>query len=186
VSSCSDEQRPEQADLSVEDARRVLAGSFSSPDTGAPLGAQPPGGSGGGASASADAGAAAASASTLRKIYQGECEEPGRVQWGFLTYVANTPGDSEVVFRLRSAPTSEALEHASFRELIRASSALGTRLCAVTGPAPCPIDLFVALDGAPLVYQPFSELELALEPSSTDGAMPSVEEWKLTYSCTFQ
>jgi hypothetical protein len=164
----------------------VLAGSFSPLDGGAPL--APPNGGGAGSPA-VDAGGGAPSDArpvTSSETYHGECEDPAVVQWGFLTYEATTPGDSEVAFRIRSAPTNDALGRARFRDLIRASSALGTRRCEVTGPAPCPVDLFVALDGAPLVHYPFAELELVLEPSSLDGAMPSVQEWKLTYSCALQ
>jgi hypothetical protein len=187
LGGCADDPRPERAaDLSVDDARRVLAGSFALPDAGAP--AHPAGGAGGAAASSIalDAGGAPSSTPvTVRNTYAGECEDPGLVQWGFLTYDASTPGDSSIAFRIRSAPSRQALERATFRELITASAALGTERCRVTGPAPCPIDLFLAFGGAPLAHHPFAELELELRPSSGDGALPAVEEWKLNYSCTF-
>jgi hypothetical protein len=183
LSACSGESRPPQANLAVDDSR-VLTGFFSPPEDAAPHDAPNAGDAG-----TADAGAAASNGGrpvTTTNTYHGECVDPGVVQWGFLTYEATTPGDSEIAFRIRSAPTSDALARAKYRDLIRASSALGTRRCAVTGPAPCPVDLYVELDGAPLVHYPFAELEVVLRPSSIDGAMPSLQEWKLTYSCAFQ
>jgi hypothetical protein len=167
----------------------MLSGSFGLPDGGAPVAGHSPGGAGGsgaGVSTPSDAGIAPAAPVTVRTPYSGECEDPGRVQWGFLTYEASTPGDSNIAFRFRSAATSDALQRATFRDLITASAALGTERCRVTGPAPCPIDLFDALGGAPLAHHPSAELELVLNPSSVDAALPVVREWKLTYSCSFQ
>ena len=138
-----------------------------------------------GASAvSADAGDRGVQPIRSSEIYHGECVASGLVQWGFLTFVASTPGDSSIVFRLRSAPSVGALESARFIELITASTALGTRRCTVSGPAPCPIDLFEVLGGAPLAHHPYAELEITLNPAA-DGVMPSVDEWLLNYSCTF-
>jgi hypothetical protein len=174
---------------------RVLTGSIGvlAADAGAAPGAGAGGGSGstGGAS-----GAGATSSGTtveetasgglrLHQIYQGTCEPPSLVQWGFFTYRALTPGDSSIRFAVRSAPTEADLGRATSFDLLTASTALGTARCAFTGPAPCPLDLFVVLGGAPLVHHPIAELAVLLTPASGDGAMPSVEQWSLNYSCTF-
>jgi hypothetical protein len=191
LGACADPQRPEQlSDLSVDDASRVLAGAFASPDGGLASAVHSAGGAGGSTAATStaqDGGIAPPSTpATVHNEYSGECEDPGRVQWGFLTYEASTPGDSSIAFRIRSAPSSDALERARFRDLITASAALGTEHCRVTGPTPCPVDLFLALGGSPLAHHPFAELELLLRPSSIDGALPVVQNWNLTYSCSFQ
>ena len=112
---CRDEARPpppEQAPL--ENARRVSSARF-----GRGLDAGAPG-------VAADAGGGGAEAVRSSEIYHGECDSPGVVQWGFLTFDTSTPDDSSIVFRLRTAPSVAALESARFIELITASTALGT------------------------------------------------------------
>jgi hypothetical protein len=121
---------------------------------------------------------------TLRQTYEAICDG-ATVQWGFFTYRATTPGDSSIRFRVRTAPKEAQLPAAAFLELTTASAALGTDRCAFTGPAPCPIDMFERLGGAPLVHHPLSELEVLLNPASADGRLPKVDQWQLNYSCTF-
>jgi hypothetical protein len=227
--ACTEHERPERlADVSTEDARRVVTGSFRAPtgtgisggasggasgcgSSGAPCGGATgldagsnamtgsgPMGSGssstGGASGStgavAGSGSGPASNGTsdgpisVRQSYAASCED-STVQWGFFTYAATTPGDSSIRMRVRTAPTEDGLQSARFLDLLTASTALGTARCTFTGPAPCPIDLFEVLGGAPLVHHPLSELEVVLTPSSIDQRMPTVDDWQLDYSCTF-
>jgi hypothetical protein len=171
--ACREEARPAPLeDPPLQEARHVTSGAFRpAPDAGP-------------SESAVDGGDPGLRATRSSEIYHGECPDPGLVQWGFLTFVAATPADSSIQFRLRSAPSQAALESARYIDLITASTALGTRRCSVSGPAPCPIDLFDVLGGAPLAHHPFSELEITLNPSG-DGSMPSVEEWKVSYSCTF-
>jgi hypothetical protein len=185
---CSERERPAPiADPRGDDGERAVSGSFRAP------------GSGGGASTARDAGSTDAGASsagiggaastesgplTLQQTYRGTCEGAS-VQWGFFTFDAATPSDSSVLFRLRTAAAEAELARASFVDLLTASAALGTERCAFTGPAPCPIDLYEVLDGAPLAHHPFAQLQVLLRPASDDGRMPAVQEWQLTYSCTF-
>jgi hypothetical protein len=207
---CTEQERPNRvADVSVGDARRVLTGSFVVPSPDADAGAGAATGTGGASSCSgaatpcmpSSAGASGSGADvtggdttpatgtasdgtrTLRQTYEAVCED-STVQWGFLTYRATTPGDSSIHFRLRTAPTEDQLTEAEYIDLVTASSALGTERCTFTGPAPCPIDLFVVLGGAPLAHHPLSELEVVLTPASADGNLPTVDEWNLNYSCT--
>jgi hypothetical protein len=121
---------------------------------------------------------------TLRQTYEAICDG-ATVQWGFFTYRATTPGDSSVGFRVRTAPREAQLRAADYFALATASAALGTERCAFTGPSPCPIDLFDLLGGAPLAHHPLSELEVVLNPASSDRRVPAVEQWQLNYSCTF-
>jgi hypothetical protein len=86
---------------------------------------------------------------------------------------------------LRTAASEAGLESGYFVDLVTASAALGTERCGFTGPAPCPIDLYEVLGGAPLAHEPFAQLHVLLSPTSGDGRLPAVEAWQLTYSCTF-
>jgi hypothetical protein len=208
---CSEQERPDRvADPDLDDARRVLSGSFSAPaaDAGANRGVGGSGAAGsagasscssGAAACAATAGAAGSSAGsastgtvggatsdspvTLRQTYEAVCAA-STVQWGFFTYGSTTPGDSSISFRVRTAPTETQLPDAEYIDLLTASAALGTELCTFTGPAPCPVDLFVVLGGAPRAHHPFSELQVVLNPASSDDRMPTVDEWQLNYSCT--
>lgn len=225
--ACTERKRPGRlSDVSAEDSRQVLTGSFRAPTGDAAAGDGPAGGGGAsgcddasspcggeldagataasstgagstgagstGAGSAGAAGAASGSAPaetsdhpiTARETYAAVCED-STVQWGFFIYRATTPGDSSIRMRVRTAPTEDQLQSATFLELANASTVLGTALCSFTGPAPCPIDLFDRLGGAPLAHHPLSELEIVLTPSSTDQRLPTVEEWQLDYSCTF-
>jgi hypothetical protein len=197
VSSCAERERPGMiADLQIEAAEGTVSGSFRAPagpsgsapgSSGDVAGAGAEGQVDGGVADSTDAGAASATTQgsvTLEQSYQGTCEG-STVQWGFFTYRTQTPGDSSIGFRVRTAPTEVALAHETYRDLITASVALGTVRCNFTGPARCPLDLYELLGGAPLAHHPFAQLEVLFNPDSEDGRMPSVEEWQLTFSCTF-
>lgn len=152
------------------------AGSTGTGSTGAGAGSGPTG-SGSGSNGTSDR------PLTARQSYAAFCED-STVQWGFFIYGARTPGDSSIRMRVRTAPTEDGLRSATFFDLATASTALGTARCTFTGPAPCPIDLFEVLGGAPLVHHPLSELEVLLTPSSIDQRMPTVDAWQLDYSCT--
>jgi hypothetical protein len=189
---CSERARPGRIADPRDGAERSLSGSFMPPPPGASAGAGgvvPPvldgglaePGSGG---AAGDAGSAASGSAALQQVYEGSCDG-STVQWGFFTFEAATPGDSSIIFRLRTAASEDELASGTFIELLTASTALGTDRCGFTGPAPCPIDLYEVLGGAPLAHHPFAQLAVLLSPTSDDGSMPSVKEWQLTYSCTF-
>lgn len=199
---CSERERPGFiADPQGGGDQRTVSGSFRAPAAGGSAGqagaasaptsdggtARPSGsgGEGAGVAGSGGEGSDAASAPlALQQNYEGTCDG-STVQWGFFTYDAATPGDSSIGFRVRTAPTEAELENATYIELVTASTALRTAQCSFTGPAPCPIDLYDALDGPPLAHHPFAQLQVLLSPDSADGRMPAVEEWQLTFSCTF-
>ena len=194
ASGCRESERPGFiADPDGQDAPRTLSGSFRAPsdgDAGAG-GASSESASDGGTLGAAGSGAAGAAAgggasgpATLQQIYEGSCDG-STVQWGFFTYEATTPGDSSIAFRMRTAPVEAGLAAAKYLDLLTASAALGTERCSFTGPAPCPVDVYAALDGAPLAHHPFAQIEVLLTPDGADGRLPTVEEWQLTFSCTF-
>jgi hypothetical protein len=120
---------------------------------------------------------------TLTEEYTGECNGDGVVQWGFFTYEATTPGDSHIEFRVRTAATREELGRTSWTDLITAQAAPDTQVCSFFGPAPCPIDLYAVLEGAPRAHHAFAELRVILTPTSDGTAVPSVQSWNLNFSC---
>lgn len=195
--ACGRSDRPALlSDLTLDGARRFVGGRFgaAAPDAGAANVSADGGLAGADASAghpigsSGSAGSPAptsATAITQSQIYEAKCGAASMVQWGFVTYAASTPGDSFIEFRLRAAAGEAELEAARFVELIRASTALGTSRCALTGPAPdCPVDLFVRLGGAPLAHLPLLQVEAVLHPATADQRLPGVAEWRMDYSCT--
>jgi hypothetical protein len=124
-------------------------------------------------------------AAVLQEVYESECAEDTRVQWGFLTYNATTPGNSNVVFKIRTAPTEAELTSATWIDLARAQASPDTQVCGFGGPAPCPIDLYTALGGSPAAHHPFAEVQVVLNPTG-DGKQPStIQGWQLNYSCPF-
>ena len=206
--SCKEQDRPDRlSDLASDQAPRTFYGSFHAPTPDAGAASNGQGGTSGNGGSAGETGGTSGSgtdpdctegadacASTdedtetrpiaTREIYEGACEADLLVQWGFMTYEATTPGDSSITFRVRAAPSRAELGQAAFIDLITASEALGTTQCTFAGPAPCPIDLFVAFDGAPLAHYPVTQIEAVLSPPSGDLPMPSVGRWQMTYSCT--
>jgi hypothetical protein len=175
------------ADPQGDDSERVVSGSFTAPRPGSSGAGGSPSLSDGGIADPAGAGGVSSTGSgpvTQQQSYVGSCDG-ATVQWGFFTFQALTPGDASIRFRLRTAAVEAELSSSAFVDLLTASAALGTQRCGFTGPAPCPIDLYDALGGAPLAHHAFAQLEVRLSPASEDDRMPAVEEWQLTYSCTF-
>ncbi len=186
---CSERERPGMiADPQGNDADRTVSGSFRAPgrgSNGGAGGALQPGSDGGIVDGMGGGGSTGSGPVTQQELYEGSCEG-ATVQWGFFTFLqAATPGDSSILFRLRTAASEAELARGAFVDLLIASAALGTDRCGFTGPAPCPIDLYDALGGSPLAHHPFAQLDVRLSPASEDGRMPTVEQWQLTYSCTF-
>jgi hypothetical protein len=101
-------------------------------------------------------------------------------QWDFLRYDAVTPGDSQVLFEVRTAPT-EAELGGSFTSVATAHAVpTDTQRCEISPPG-CPINLFSALD-TPAYRQRYLELQITLIPG-TNGEAPMLRDWKLQYSC---
>jgi len=186
--ACTERERPGMiADPQGDDSERVVSGSFTAPRPGSSGAGGSPSLSDGGIADPAGAGGVGSTGSgpvTQQQSYVGSCDG-ATVQWGFFTFDADTPSDSSIRFRLRMAAVEAELASAVFLDLLTASAARGTDRCGFTGPAPCPIDLYVVLGGAPLAHHPFAQLEVLLTPASADGRMPVVDDWQLTYSCTF-
>jgi hypothetical protein len=125
-------------------------------------------------------------AQTITEVYTGECDAGSGPQWGFLTYNTTIPGDSSVRFQMRTANTLTDLSMASWMDL--AVVPPDPAVCTRTGPGPeCPIDLYrelsqnlTALTNTRLRYV---ELGVTLNPTSNSRFSPTLNDWKITYSC---
>jgi hypothetical protein len=121
---------------------------------------------------------------TYTEVYQAVCPDGKGPLWGYLAFETTTPGDSNVSFKIRTAGTESALASASYVDLREAHATPDdTQLCAISGPAPCPIALYPALGGAPAARYSYLELALVLNPSSDGISGPTVKSWQITYSC---
>jgi hypothetical protein len=115
------------------------------------------------------------------QIYDGVCPAGQGTQWGYLAYDTDTPGDSSVVFRARTAATQADLASVAWTTLATAQGA--TPDCLMSGPAPCPVDVTNKLGGGLAARSRFLELQLVLNPTSSRTIPPTVHDWDLTYSC---
>ena len=122
---------------------------------------------------------------TYQELYAPSCAPGQQVQWGFFAYDTVTPGDSNVVFQVRTAATQAGLASAPLTTVATAKATPNTQVCPMGGPAPCPIDLFTALGGLPKAQQPFLELVYTLNPTTGNTLPPTVQSWEITYSCPF-
>ncbi|MBW2459145.1 MAG: hypothetical protein JRI68_31900, partial [Deltaproteobacteria bacterium] len=123
--------------------------------------------------------------SEYTEVYEAECPAGTSVQWGFAAYDATTPPDSAIVFEARTAATEGELGAATWASVATAeSSPTDTQKCQLSGPAPCPLDLWTILGGPPLVHLDVLELKATLVPGGpNDSITPSLNSWQVTYSC---
>lgn len=119
--------------------------------------------------------------STYTQKYEGVCPAGKAPQWGYLAYDTVTPGDSYVEFRVHTSDDDVTYGALSLPTTAKASP--NTQVCAMGGPAPCPVDLFTALGGVPAARDRYLELEMKVYPTSDTNQTPSVNNWQVTYSC---
>jgi hypothetical protein len=117
----------------------------------------------------------------VRQTYEAQCPPGTKPQWGFMAYDTTTPGTSTVQFRARTATTQAGLASATFTAVATAQAAPNTQVCPMSGPAPCPRDLYTTL-GTPDAKYPWLELEAILTPNPVSVA-PTLNDWQITYSC---
>lgn len=121
---------------------------------------------------------------TFKEVYAPPaCPQGQQIQWGFFAYDTTTPGDSNVLFQARTATTQAGLASAPLVTLGTAKATPNTQVCAMGGPAPCPIDIFNALGGLPEARYPFLELVYTINPTSDQSNTATVHNWEITYSC---
>jgi hypothetical protein len=117
-----------------------------------------------------------------RQTYDGVCPAGGKTQWSFLAYDTSTPGDSSVRFRARTADTEAGLVAASFVDLATAQASPDTQRCQLSGPVPCPVDLFQLL-GADAAWMRYLQLEATVRPTTDQRSTATLNAWQITYSC---
>ena len=118
------------------------------------------------------------------QTYESDCPAGSKVIWGYFTYSSVTPGDSSVDFEVRTADTTAALPAATLYPAATAHAApTNTQVCAMGGPAPCPIALYPTLNELPDARNDVLELIMTLHPTSDGLTAPTVYNWEITYSC---
>lgn len=124
---------------------------------------------------------------THTEVYQAQCPQGSKVQWGLLRWNTTTPSDSNVQFTVRTAETAADLAAAMPHSAGTAQAApTNTQVCDTSGPAPmCPVDLYNALGGLPEARQDFLELTMTLNPAADQVTAPTVHDWEITYSCPY-
>jgi hypothetical protein len=120
---------------------------------------------------------------TTSQIYQAVCPtKDGAPQWGHFIFNTSTPSDSNVVFRMRTAGTEALLASQAFKTVATAArTPTDTQVCAMSGPAPCPINLYTLLSSAS--QSPILELSMTLTPTSDKSQTATIQDWGITFSC---
>lgn len=116
---------------------------------------------------------------TTTQTYQATCPAGSKPQWGFFAYDTTTPGSSTVTFDARTATTQAGLASATYKAIATAQSTPNTQVCPLTGPSPCPKDLYTIL-GIPDAQQQWLELKIGMNGT---GGTPVLNSWQITYSC---
>lgn len=117
------------------------------------------------------------------ETYSAECRFDQNPQWGFLSIDSTTPGDSSITLRARTAESEADLATAEYVDIAVLSTANGNSLCSAPTVTGCPIDMYEALDGAPLAHHAYVQVEVTMTPTSDKSQLPTVDEWSLSYSC---
>ncbi len=120
---------------------------------------------------------------TYTQTYQATCPSGTLPQWGYLAYDSTTPSDSNILFQVRTAADQPSLTSASYVSAATAqASPVNTQVCPMSGPSPCPVDLYSKLGKFNAINQ-YLELQITLNPTSDGSQAPTVNNWQITYSC---
>jgi hypothetical protein len=120
---------------------------------------------------------------TYTERYHAVCPDGARPQWGFFAYETETPADSKIEFSVRAAPTEEELADATPELWATAAAESTSEVCSMSGPEPCPIDMFEHLAGYPAAHFAWLDLEVKLIPATSGAESPVLLDWRFTYSC---
>ena len=119
-----------------------------------------------------DAGADAAAVFT--RDFEGICAQGKVAVWRFFDFQTHTPGDSSLVFRVRSATTQAGLDAAKSVEL---ATVTGPDITAWTG-----VDVDTKLATIGQKSQRFLRLSVTFT-SATDGTPPVLVHFRQQYDC---
>jgi hypothetical protein len=115
----------------------------------------------------------------FKQTYEAKCTFDQSPQWGFIGWDATQPANTSIKFKVRTAETLAGLTNAAFIDI--ASVPTDPAVCPLSGPAPCPKDMYATL-GVPAVHHPYLELEV--DTIAYQSSAPTVNDFKITYSCT--
>jgi hypothetical protein len=127
---------------------------------------------------------------TYTQTYASSCPAGTHTQWAFLSYNTTTPSDasgsSDVQFQVQTAPVlvdGGVGTPTSWVTVANTPSSGDPAVCPMSGPSPCPKDLFAALGGAPGATNQDLTLQVTLNPSPDGQVAPTLNSWQITYSC---
>jgi len=117
---------------------------------------------------------------TYKQLYTASCPAGKAVHWSYLSYDATTPGNSNIVFEAHTGSSGTTL--GALKLLATAQASPNTQVCPFTGVTGCPISLYSKL-GAGDASMALLELVITLNPTSNKASAPTLNSWKVTYSC---
>ena len=121
--------------------------------------------------------------------YAPSCEVGEKLQWGKLGWNASLPSSSEITFDVRVRERLTDGGTGAWTAWIPVGDAMvlpllkDPALCPITGPAPCPKDLYVPLGGIPRARFGDLELRISMYPDATGLVAPTLIDYTLLYSC---
>lgn len=122
--------------------------------------------------------------------FEGVCPTGTRPQWGYLSYNALVPGDSELDIEVRSSGSSAFT--GAFHDIAKVTTLddlldpprLDTAACLATDPDPeCPVNLWTTLDGPPEGTNPFLEVRWTIKRSTNTRLAPQLHSIETTFTC---
>jgi hypothetical protein len=129
-------------------------------------------------------------AQAYTQTYTASCPSGTHPQWAYLAYDATTPsnasGSSDVKFQIQTAPLLVDGGVGTPTAWVSAADTPGAgdpALCPMSGPSPCPKNLYTALGGPPGATNEDLTLQVTLTPSPDGQVAPTLNSWQITYSC---
>jgi hypothetical protein len=120
---------------------------------------------------------------TYKQLYQANCPAGTKTHWSYLSYGSTTPGNASIAFEAHTGTSAASLSPTlTLLATAKASPAPDTQQCPFTGVSGCPISLYTAL-GHTSASQSVLELVITLNPTSDKASAPTLDSWKVTYSC---
>jgi hypothetical protein len=123
------------------------------------------------------------------QTYTASCPASTKPQWALLAYDVTTPSSggssSTVKLEVRTAPLLADGGTGTFTAFAQAALAPTPQpaSCPLSGPSPCPRDLYATLGGAPAALYEVLQLQVTLTPPTNLAVAPSLDSWQVTYSC---
>lgn len=124
---------------------------------------------------------------TYKQTYTASCPIGSRAAWAYLAYSLATPsngsGASSIRIQAHTADSPGTLSPtcADCVTVADVPSPNPEQSCSLTGPSPCPRNLYAAL--GPKATQSILELVFTLAPTPDGGGAPKLHNWRVTYNC---